>query len=92
MLTFSGWIMGLQKVTALQGKTDSCICASTMTAAMTLICCKTFTFGSFASSGEAENIIASEHDRLDLPLGTPTFESIEKARRAKSGLISLLEK
>ncbi|XP_047228315.1 plasminogen receptor (KT) [Girardinichthys multiradiatus] len=42
--------------------------------------------------GEAENIMASEHDRLDLPLGMPTFESIEKARRAKSALISLLEK
>ncbi|XP_014886210.1 plasminogen receptor (KT) isoform X2 [Poecilia latipinna] len=42
--------------------------------------------------GEAENIMASEHDRLDLPLGTPTYESIEKARRAKTGLISFLEK
>ncbi|KAM4527754.1 plasminogen receptor (KT) isoform 1-T2 [Odontesthes bonariensis] len=42
--------------------------------------------------GEAENILASERDRLDLPLGIPTFESIEKARRAKSSLISILEK
>ncbi|XP_019937227.1 plasminogen receptor (KT) [Paralichthys olivaceus] len=42
--------------------------------------------------GEAESIMASEHDRLDLPHGTPTFESIEKARRAKSSLTSLLEK
>ncbi|KAM9735060.1 plasminogen receptor (KT) isoform 1-T2 [Menidia menidia] len=42
--------------------------------------------------GEAENIMASEPDRLDLPQGLPTFESIEKARRAKSGLISILEK
>lgn len=42
--------------------------------------------------GEAESIMTSEHDRLDLPHGTPTFESIEKARRAKSSLSSLLEK
>ncbi|CAK6959348.1 plasminogen receptor (KT) [Scomber scombrus] len=42
--------------------------------------------------GEAESIMASEHDRLDLPNGTPTFESIEKARRAKSTLTSFLEK
>ncbi|XP_029371010.1 plasminogen receptor (KT) [Echeneis naucrates] len=42
--------------------------------------------------GEAECIMASEHDRLDLPLGTPTFDSIEKARRAKSSLASFLEK
>ncbi|KAM6902433.1 plasminogen receptor (KT) [Xenentodon cancila] len=42
--------------------------------------------------GEAENIMASESDRLDLPHGTPTFDSVEKARRAKSGLISILEK
>lgn len=42
--------------------------------------------------GEAESIMASEHDRLDLPLGTPTFDSIEKARRAKSNLAYFLEK
>ncbi|XP_076614952.1 plasminogen receptor (KT) [Chaetodon auriga] len=42
--------------------------------------------------GEAESIMASEHDRLDLPHGIPTFDSIEKARRAKSSLSSLLEK
>lgn len=42
--------------------------------------------------GEAESIMASEHDRLDLPHGTPTFDSIEKARRAQSHLASLLEK
>lgn len=42
--------------------------------------------------GEAESIITSEHDRLDLPLGTPSFDSIEKARRAKSSLTSFLEK
>lgn len=42
--------------------------------------------------GEAESIMTSEHDRLDLPHGTPTFDSIEKARRAKSSLSSLLEK
>ncbi|XP_061589396.1 plasminogen receptor (KT) [Cololabis saira] len=42
--------------------------------------------------GEAENIMASEKDCLDLPLGTPTFESIEKVRCAKSGRIPFLEK
>ncbi|XP_038590398.1 plasminogen receptor (KT) [Micropterus salmoides] len=41
---------------------------------------------------EAESIMTSEHDCLDLPHGTPTFESIEKARRAKSSLTSFLEK
>lgn len=41
---------------------------------------------------EAESIMASEHDRLDLPLGTPTVESIEKVRRARSSLSSFLEK
>ncbi|XP_055009475.1 plasminogen receptor (KT) [Boleophthalmus pectinirostris] len=41
---------------------------------------------------EAESIMASEGDRLDLPLGIPTFESIEKARRAKNTLTSFLEK
>lgn len=46
----------------------------------------------FVPPGEAESIMESEHDRLDLPLGTPTFESIEKARRAKSSLSSFLEK
>lgn len=42
--------------------------------------------------GEAESIMASEHDRLDLPHGTPSFDSIEKARRARSSLSSFLEK
>ncbi|XP_053740272.1 plasminogen receptor (KT) [Synchiropus splendidus] len=41
--------------------------------------------------GEAENIMVTELDRLDLPHGAPTFESIEKARRAKSS-IAFLEK
>uniref|UniRef100_G3PZA1 Plasminogen receptor, C-terminal lysine transmembrane protein n=1 Tax=Gasterosteus aculeatus TaxID=69293 RepID=G3PZA1_GASAC len=41
--------------------------------------------------GEAESVMTSEHDRLDLPHGTPTFESIEKARRARSSLASFLE-
>lgn len=41
---------------------------------------------------EAESVMASESNRLDLPLGTPTFESIEKARRAKNTLTSFLEK
>lgn len=45
-----------------------------------------------APSGEAENIMASEQDRLDMPNGIPTFDSIEKARRAKSSLTSFLEK
>lgn len=42
--------------------------------------------------GEAENILTSERDRLDMPHGMPTFDSIEKARRAKSSLSSFLEK
>ncbi|XP_077352853.1 plasminogen receptor (KT) [Festucalex cinctus] len=42
--------------------------------------------------GEAECIMVSENDRLDLPRGTPTFDSIEKARRAKSSLASFLER
>uniref|UniRef100_A0A3Q3XGX0 Uncharacterized protein n=1 Tax=Mola mola TaxID=94237 RepID=A0A3Q3XGX0_MOLML len=42
--------------------------------------------------GEAESIMESEHDRLDMPHGTPTFDSIEKDRRARSSLSSLLEK
>ncbi|XP_034402229.1 plasminogen receptor (KT) [Cyclopterus lumpus] len=42
--------------------------------------------------GEAESIMTSEHDRLDLPHGTPNFDSIEKARRARSSLASFLEK
>ncbi|XP_022061095.1 plasminogen receptor (KT) [Acanthochromis polyacanthus] len=42
--------------------------------------------------GEAENILTSECDRLEMPHGIPTFESIEKARRAKSSLASFLEK
>ncbi|XP_029940313.1 plasminogen receptor (KT) [Salarias fasciatus] len=42
--------------------------------------------------GEAENILKKESDRLDMPLGIPTFDSIEKARRAQSHLASFLEK
>lgn len=41
---------------------------------------------------EAQTIMTSEPHRLDLPHGTPTFDSIEKARRAKSTLTSFLEK
>ncbi|XP_042634407.1 plasminogen receptor (KT) [Cyprinus carpio] len=41
---------------------------------------------------EAESILASESERLALPQGMPTFESIEKSRRAKAHLTSLLEK
>lgn len=44
------------------------------------------------SVGEAESIMESECDRLEMPHGTPTFDSIEKDRRARSGLSSLLEK
>ncbi|XP_041041567.1 plasminogen receptor (KT) [Carcharodon carcharias] len=33
---------------------------------------------------EAENIIDTERTLLDMPKGVPTFESIEKARRARS--------
>ncbi|KAG9335828.1 hypothetical protein JZ751_003660 [Albula glossodonta] len=36
--------------------------------------------------GEAEEIMAVERDLLELPNGTPTFESIEKARRIQSHL------
>lgn len=46
----------------------------------------------YRMKGEAQNIMDLEHDRLDLPHGVPTFESIEKARRAKSSLSSLFEK
>lgn len=46
----------------------------------------------YRMKGEAESIMVSQHDLLDLPHGTPTFDSIEKARRAKSHLSSLLEK
>ncbi|XP_042188349.1 plasminogen receptor (KT) [Callorhinchus milii] len=33
---------------------------------------------------EAENIIDTEKAKLEMPKGVPTFESIEKARRARS--------
>ncbi|XP_062867488.1 plasminogen receptor (KT) isoform X2 [Trichomycterus rosablanca] len=42
--------------------------------------------------GEAESIMVAETDRLSLPHGTPSFESIEKARRAKCHLPPLTEK
>ncbi|KAJ8402942.1 hypothetical protein AAFF_G00362560 [Aldrovandia affinis] len=38
--------------------------------------------------GEAEDIMVAEHDRLALPHGTPTFESIEKARRVQAHLFT----
>uniref|UniRef100_A0A672KPD3 Plasminogen receptor, C-terminal lysine transmembrane protein n=1 Tax=Sinocyclocheilus grahami TaxID=75366 RepID=A0A672KPD3_SINGR len=41
---------------------------------------------------EAESIMVSESERLALPQGMPTFESIEKSRRAKAHLTSLLER
>ncbi|KAG7473902.1 hypothetical protein MATL_G00100770 [Megalops atlanticus] len=37
--------------------------------------------------GQAEDIMVAEHDRLNPPHGTPTFESIEKARRAQAHLL-----
>lgn len=43
-------------------------------------------------AGEAEGIMASEPWRLEVPLGTPTFDSIEKERRSRSSLGSILEK
>lgn len=46
----------------------------------------------YRMKGEAQSIMDLERDRLDLPHGVPTFESIEKARRAKSSLGSLFEK
>lgn len=46
----------------------------------------------FVIAEEAENIMVAEADRLNLPHGPPTFESIEKARRAKSHLPPLSEK
>ncbi|XP_072518585.1 plasminogen receptor (KT) [Salminus brasiliensis] len=42
--------------------------------------------------GEAESIMATERDRLEMPHGMPTFDSIEKARRVKSHLPLLSEK
>ncbi|XP_055035730.1 plasminogen receptor (KT) [Misgurnus anguillicaudatus] len=41
---------------------------------------------------EAEHIMGSESDRLAMPHGMPTFESIEKSRRAKSLLSPPLDK
>ncbi|XP_061911113.1 plasminogen receptor (KT) [Entelurus aequoreus] len=41
---------------------------------------------------EAESIMSSEQQRLQLPHGTPTFDSIEKSRRAKISFSSILEK
>lgn len=46
----------------------------------------------FMIAEEAESIMVAEADRLNLPHGPPTFESIEKARRAKSHLPPLSEK
>lgn len=42
--------------------------------------------------GEAERIMGSERDRLEIPHGTPTFDSIEKERRNRSTLSAFLEK
>lgn len=36
--------------------------------------------------------MASEHERLEMPDGIPTFDSIEKERRSRSSLSSILEK
>lgn len=46
----------------------------------------------FVIAEEAESIMVAEADRLNLPHGPPTFEGIEKARRAKSHLPPLSEK
>lgn len=42
--------------------------------------------------GEAESIMDSERDRLEMPHGMPTFDSVEKERRGRSSLGSLLER
>lgn len=42
--------------------------------------------------GEAESIMVSEKDRLEMPHGMPTFESIEKTRRARAHLPPLSDK
>ncbi|XP_003965614.1 plasminogen receptor (KT) isoform X1 [Takifugu rubripes] len=42
--------------------------------------------------GEAESIMASERTRLEVPHGIPTFDSIEKDRRARSSLGAILDK
>ncbi|XP_043917063.1 plasminogen receptor (KT) [Protopterus annectens] len=34
--------------------------------------------------GEAENIMETEYEKLTMPKGVPTFDNIEKARRAQS--------
>lgn len=36
--------------------------------------------------------MASERERLEMPHGMPTFDSIEKERRSRSSLSSMLEK
>lgn len=45
-----------------------------------------------APVGEAERIMASERNRLEMPHGIPTLDSIEKDRRARSSLAAILEK
>ncbi|KAG9266320.1 plasminogen receptor (KT) [Astyanax mexicanus] len=42
--------------------------------------------------GEAESIMVSEKDCLDMPHGMPTFDSIEKTRRARAHLPPLSDK
>ncbi|KAM9451738.1 plasminogen receptor (KT) [Clarias gariepinus] len=51
-------------------------------------------YGSFIHRmrGEAESIMVAEADRLSLPHGQPSFDSIEKKRRANSHLPPILEK
>lgn len=49
-------------------------------------------FAACAPLGEAESIMTSERDRLEMPHGIPTFDSIEKDRRARSNLRSILDK
>lgn len=43
-------------------------------------------------AGEAQSIMDSERERLEMPHGMPTFEGVEKERRARGSLGSLLER
>lgn len=44
------------------------------------------------SAGEAEIIMDSERERLEIPHGLPTFDGVEKERRSRGSLSSLLER
>lgn len=45
-----------------------------------------------SSAGEAESIMDSERERLEMPHGMPTFDGVEKERRSRGSLGSLLER